>query len=147
LSLVLVVAGVEGLVGAELFFGEETGIPPFVWGLTVIAGVTSVPDALISINLARKSEGVVSLSNVLGSNIFDLLIAATVAFQFDIAMPLMVFFAIATVVLFIQVRTGVVPSKRESYVLLGLYVLFIVWMIREQADVMSVLPDQVELEE
>jgi cation:H+ antiporter len=155
LSLVLVVAGVEGLVRAALFFGEETGIPPFVWGITVIAAVTSVPDALISINLARKSEGVVSLSNVLGSNIFDLLIAVpagvliagTVAFQFDIAMPLVAFLAIATVVLFIQVRTGVVLSRRESYVLLGLYALFILWMVLEQAGVMSVLPDPVDLGE
>ncbi|MFT6292128.1 MAG: cation:H+ antiporter [Ilumatobacter sp.] len=112
-----------------------------------IAAVGSVPDALISINLARKSEGVVSLSNVLGSNIFDLSITGTVAIQFDLAMPLVVFLAIATVVLFNQVRTGFVLSRRESYVLFGLYVLFIVWLILEQADVTSVLPDQVELGE
>ena len=150
LSLVLVVAGVEALVRAALFFGDETGIPPFVWGITVIAAVTSVPDALISINLARKDEGVVSLSNVLGSNSFDLLvavpvgvlIAGTVQFQFDIAMPLVVFLGIATVVLFIQVRTGLVLTKRESIILLGMYAVFIVWMVLEQVDVLSILPEQ-----
>ncbi|MDH5521513.1 MAG: sodium:calcium antiporter, partial [Acidimicrobiia bacterium] len=31
LSLILVVVGVEGLVRAALFFGDTTGIPPFVW--------------------------------------------------------------------------------------------------------------------
>ncbi len=151
LSLVLVVIGVEALVRAALFFGDETGIPPFVWGITVIAAVTSVPDALISINLARKDEGVVSLSNVLGSNIFDLLvavpvgvlIAGSVAFQFDIALPLVVFLGIATVLLFVQIRTHMVLSKRESALLLGLYAVFIVWMVLEQADVMSILPDEV----
>ncbi|MFK8022599.1 MAG: sodium:calcium antiporter [Ilumatobacter sp.] len=150
LSLVLVVAGVELLVRAALFMGDETGIPSFVWGITVIAAVTSVPDALISINLARKEEGVVSLSNVLGSNVFDLLvavpvgvlIAGSVAFQFDIAMPLVVFLGIATVVLFIQIRTGLVLSKAESYVLLGMYAAFILWMILEQVDVMSIIPDE-----
>ncbi|MFK7918615.1 MAG: sodium:calcium antiporter [Ilumatobacter sp.] len=150
LSLVLVVAGVEALVRAALFFADETGIPPFVWGITVIAAVTSVPDALISINLARKSEGVVSLSNVLGSNIFDLLvavpvgvlIAGSVAFQFDIAMPLVVFLGLSTVVMFIQIRTGLILSKRESYVLLGLYVVFIAWMILEQVDVLGILPEE-----
>lgn len=151
LSLVLVVFGVELLVRAALFFGDETGIPPFVWGITVIAAVTSVPDALISINLARKDEGVVSLSNVLGSNIFDLLvavpvgvlIAGSVAFQFDIAMPLVVFLGIATVMLFVQIRTSIVLSKRESALLLGLYAIFIVWMVLEQIDLLSILPDEV----
>jgi cation:H+ antiporter len=151
-SLILVVAGVELLVRAALFMGDETGIPPFVWGITVIAGVTSVPDALISINLAKKDQGVVSLSNVLGSNIFDLLvavpvgilIAGSVAFQFDIALPLVVFLGIATVLLFIQIRTRLVVSKAESYVLLAVYAAFIVWMVLEQADVMTLLPDQVE---
>lgn len=150
LSLVLVVAGVEALVRSALFFADETGIPPFVWGITVIAAVTSIPDALISINLARKDQGVVSLSNVLGSNIFDLLvavpagvlIAGSVAFQFDIAMPLVVFLGLATVLLFVQIRTGLVLTKRESWVLLSLYVVFIAWMILEQADVLGILPEE-----
>lgn len=152
ISLILVVAGVELLVRAALFMGDETGIPPFVWGITVIAGVTSIPDALISINLAKKDQGVVSLSNVLGSNIFDLLvavpvgvlIAGSVAFQFDIALPLVVFLGLATVLLFIQIRTRLVVSKVESYVLLAAYAAFIVWMVLEQADVMTLLPDQVD---
>jgi len=152
LSLVLVVIGVDGLVQAAEFFGEETGIPSFVWGITVIAAVTSVPDALISINLARKGEGVVSLANVLGSNSFDLLIAVpagvliagTLAFQFDIAMPLVVFLGLSTVLLFIQIRTGLVLSKPESVSLLVLYGVFIVWMVLEQVDVMSLLPDEVQ---
>ena len=151
ISLALVVAGVEALVRSALFFADETGIPPFVWGITVIAAVTSVPDALISINLARKGEGVVSLGNVLGSNIFDLLIAVpagvliagAVDFQFDIAMPLVVFLGIATVVLFVQIRTRLVLSKVESYILLGLYGVFLLWMILEQIGVMSILPPEV----
>jgi len=102
-------------------------------------------------DLARKGEGVVSLANVLGSNSFDLLIAVpagvliagTLAFQFDIAMPLVVFLGLATVLLFVQIRTGLVLSKPESISLLVLYGVFIVWMILEQVDVMSILPEEV----
>jgi len=149
LSLVLVVAGVESLVRAALFFGDETGIPPFVWGITVIAAVTSVPDALISIRLARRGEGVVSMGNVFGSNIFDLLIAVpvgiliagSIAFEFGIAVPLFAFLAIATLILYVQLRSGLVLTKVESSILLAAYVAFIAWMVLEQADVMSLLPD------
>ncbi|MDH4280353.1 MAG: sodium:calcium antiporter, partial [Acidimicrobiia bacterium] len=148
LSLILVVVGVEGLVRAALFFGDTTGIPPFVWGITVLAGVTSVPDALISIRLARRGEGVVSLSNVLGSNIFDLLIAVpagvliagSVAFQFAVAVPLIGFLTLATIVLFAQLRTGLELSKLESWLLLVAYGAFVVWMILEQIGLMSLLP-------
>lgn len=152
ISLVLVVAGVEALVRAALFFGEETGIPPFVWGITVIAAVTSVPDALISIRLARRREGIVSMSNVLGSNIFDLLIAVpvgvliagSVVFQFGVAVPLVGFLTLSTIVLFTQLRTDLVLSKRESWILLATYGVFIVWMILEQVGVMSLLPTNPE---
>ena len=150
LSLVLVVVSVEILVRAALFFGDETGIPPFVWGITVIAAVTSVPDAIVSIRLAQRNEGVVSMSNVLGSNIFDLLIAVpagvliagTVAFQFGVAVPLIGFLTLSTIVLFTQLRTDLILSKRESWTLLATYGVFVVWMVLEQAGVMSLLPEQ-----
>ncbi len=143
------VIGVELLVRAALFFGDETGIPPFVWGITVIAAVTSVPDALISIRLARRGEGVVSMSNVLGSNIFDLLIAVpvgvliagSIAFQFGVAVPLIGFLTLATIVLFTQLRTGLLLSRRECWILLATYATFVAWMVLEQVDVMSLLPE------
>ena len=148
LSLVLVVAGVEGLVRSAIFAGEVTGIPPFVWGITVLAGVTSVPDALISVRLARRGEGVVSMSNVLGSNIFDLLvavpvgvlIAGTVAFQLGVAIPLVAFLTLATVVLFAQLRTKLTLSPFESRLLLGTYGLFVAWMVLEQIGILGLLP-------
>lgn len=148
ISLVLVVVGVEALVRAALFFGDLTGIPPFVWGITVIAAVTSVPDALISIRLAKRGEGVVSMSNVLGSNIFDLLvavpvgvlIAGAVVFEFGVAVPLVGFLTLATIILFTQLRTGLRLSPREGWVLNGTYGVFILWMVLEQVGVTALLP-------
>ncbi len=148
LSLVLVVAGVEALVQAALAFADITGIPSFVWGITVIAAVTSVPDALISIRLAQRGEGVVSMSNVLGSNIFDLLvavpagvlIAGSVAFEFGVAVPLVGFLTLATIILFTQLRTGLRLSATEGWVLNATYGVFILWMILEQVGVVALLP-------
>lgn len=147
-SLVLVVVGVEALVRAALFFGEVTGIPSFVWGITVIAAVTSVPDALISVRLAQRGEGVVSMSNVLGSNIFDLLvavpvgvlIAGTVVFEFGVAVPLVGFLTLATIILFTQLRTGLRLSPREGWILNATYAVFILWMVLEQVGVTALLP-------
>ena len=44
-------------------------------GLTFLAVGTSLPDALSSIFVARSGSGAMAISNVFGSNIFDILIA------------------------------------------------------------------------
>lgn len=139
LGLALVLVSVEGLVRASLFFGEEFDIPPFFWGITVLAIVTSVPDALVSIKLARSGKGVASLSNVLGSNVFDLLVAIPLGvilaggtvINFSAAIPLMGMLTLATIVLFAALRTRLRLSNREAWLLLFLYVVMIAWLVGE----------------
>lgn len=148
LSLVLVVLSVEGLVRAAIFFGDELNIPTFFWGITMISIVTSVPDAFLSIRLARKGEDVASLSNVLGSNIFDLLVAIPLGvilaggspINFSVAIPLMGMLTLATIVLFTTLRTNLELSRREAVVLLLTYVLIIGWIVLENFKVLDFLP-------
>ncbi len=145
LSLVLIVASVEGLVQGAIFLGEYFNTPDFIWGVTVLAAATSIPDAVISIKIARKFQGSVSLGNVLGSNIFDLLvavpigilIAGTALVNFTIAAPLMLFLAFITIVMFIFLRTNLALLRWEGLVLLGLYVFFVVWMMLETFGITS----------
>ncbi|WKN32831.1 sodium:calcium antiporter [Porifericola rhodea] len=147
LSLLLIVVGVEGLVRAALGFGEYFNTPSFLWGLTIIAAGTSLPDAYVSVKVARRNEGVVSLANVLGSNIFDLLvavpvgilIAGTAPIDFTVAAPMMGFLTFATIVLFASMRTKLELSKTECWVLLGLYVIFLAWMILETIGLSSIV--------
>ena len=147
LSLLLIVGGVEGLVRAAIGFGEYFGTPSFLWGLTVIAAGTSLPDAYVSVKTARRGEGVVSLANVLGSNIFDLLvavpvgilIAGTAPIDFKVAAPMMGFLTLATIVLFTMMRTSLRLRKSECWMLLALYAIFIAWMILETLEVTNVL--------
>ena len=135
LSLLLVVAGVEGLVQFCLYLGEVLDTPSFIWGLSIMAIVTSLPDAVISIRLARMGESVVSLSNVLGSNIFDLLvalpagviIAGSALIDFEVALPLMAALTAATLLLFVFMRYHLDISKRESWALLAFYLGFLAW--------------------
>jgi K+-dependent Na+/Ca+ exchanger-like protein len=51
------------------------GLSPAVVGLTVGAIGTSLPDALVSFDVARRGEGTMAVANVFGSNIFDVLFA------------------------------------------------------------------------
>merc|ERR1719203_761708 len=55
--------------------GELLGIAPAIMGLTFCAAGTSVPDCMVSIIVAKKGKGNMAISNVFGSNVFDILIA------------------------------------------------------------------------
>jgi cation:H+ antiporter len=152
-SLAVIAAAVEGLIHAALGFGDLFNTPDFLWGLTVVAAGTSLPDALVSVRAAREGRGVTSLANVLGSNVFDLLVAvpagvlaaAVVTGQpteinFGVAVPLMGFLTVATVGVFALLRTDLTLSRTESAGLLAGYVGFVVWMVLETLDVTGFVP-------
>lgn len=138
-GLVLIAVGVEGIVRAALGFGEIFETPTFLWGITVIAIGTSLPDAFVSVRAARRDRDVTSLTNVLGSNTFNLLVAIPVGvliagsatINFLTAVPTMGFLAVATLVFIIFTRTGLELTDREAVALIALYLLFLVWMALE----------------
>ncbi len=135
-SLLVILAGVEALVRAAVHFGDYFGTPSFLWGITVVAIGTSVPDAFVSIRAARNGLGVTSIANVLGSNTFDLLvcipvgvvIAGAVVINFSVAVAMMAALTVATLVLFVMLRTSMALSRQEAVVLLVIYAAFIVWL-------------------
>ncbi|WP_049926678.1 sodium:calcium antiporter [Halopiger goleimassiliensis] len=148
LGLVVIIVGVEGLVRAAIGLGEAFGTPAFLWGMTVVAAGSSIPDAFVSVVAARSGRASVSLANVLGSNIFDLLvavpigvvIAGTLDITFDHVVPMMGFLVLATIVFFAIARTDMLLSDREARLLLGVYGLFVVWLVLESVGVTTVVP-------
>jgi cation:H+ antiporter len=147
ISLVVIVVGVEGLVRAAIGLGEWFETPPFLWGLTVVAAGTSVPDMFVSLRAARQSDGVVSIANVLGSNIFDLLIAVPAGIliagaapvDFSVAAPMMGFLTLATVLLFTVLRVRLSLNRIEAALLLLLYAVFIAWMTLETMGLVALI--------
>ncbi|MFC7199216.1 sodium:calcium antiporter [Halospeciosus flavus] len=154
-SLALILVGVEGLVRAALALGTYFGTSPFLWGLTVIAAGTSLPDALVSVRAARGENGdgggpegdAVSLANVFGSNVFDLLVAVpagvllagTTVVNFSRAVPMFAFLVGATVIVFTAMRTELALSRHEAGLLLAIYVGFVVWMVAESTGATNVV--------
>ncbi len=147
-SLLVILVGVEGLIRAAVSFGEIFDTPSFLWGITVVAAGTSIPDAFVSIRAARKGRAVTSIANVLGSNTFDLLvcipvgvlIAGTAVINFSIAAPMMAVLTVATVALFLMMRTHLVLSRAESWVLLVIYLLFVAWVSGESFGLVDWVP-------
>ena len=144
-ALGVIAVGVEAIVRAVLSLGATFGTPSFLWGLTVIAAATSLPDAFVSVRAARVNDSVTSLTNVLGSNIFNLLVAIPVGIllagsatiDFLVAVPTMGFLGLATLVFVVFTRTDLELSRLEACGFLGIYVLFLLWMTLESLGVIE----------
>lgn len=81
LQFVLLVIGFAMLMkGADWFvdgaskIADKFGIPHLVIGLTIVALGTSAPEAAVSISAALKGSVDLAISNVLGSNIMNVLV-------------------------------------------------------------------------
>lgn len=148
MSLVFILVGVEGLVRSAIELGDIFNTPPFLWGLTVVAAGTSLPDTVVSYRAAKKGEGTTSLANVLGSNTFDLLIAipagvllaGATSINYAVAVPMFGFLTLSTITLFTATRSGLELGKNDAYFLLMMYAVFLIWIIAETFGYLSIIP-------
>jgi cation:H+ antiporter len=138
-SLLVITVGVEGIIRAALALGAAVDAPTFLMGVTVLAAGTSVPDAFVSVRAAAAGDDVTSLTNVLGSNTFNLLVAipagvllaGSATVNFLAALPTMGFLAFATLVFIVFTRTDLELTQLEALGFLALYGIFLAWMTLE----------------
>merc|ERR1712060_468540 len=50
--------------------GNTLGIPDFVMGLTILAGVACFPESVVAFIIAKSGDGVMAVESLLGSNFF-----------------------------------------------------------------------------
>ena len=79
LGFLLLVKGADGFVRGASALARRLRIPPVVIGLTIVAMGTSLPEASVSITAALAGSNEIALSNILGSNLFNLLFVAGAA--------------------------------------------------------------------
>lgn len=75
-GFVLLIKGADFFVDGSSSIAKLLGIPGFVIGLTVVAMGTSAPEAAVSITAGLSGSNEIAVSNVVGSNIFNLLVVA-----------------------------------------------------------------------
>ncbi len=81
----LLLVGLVALIKGADFFVEGSSnvarmlkIPPMIIGLTIVSLGTSLPEAAVSVTAALSGNNDLSLSNVTGSNIFNILVVVGV---------------------------------------------------------------------
>ena len=74
IGILLLFAGGEYFIQGSVALSLVLGIPQIVIGLTVVALGTSSPELLVSLNSIFKGSDGLAVSNVIGSNIFNILV-------------------------------------------------------------------------
>lgn len=74
LGFVLLIKGADFFVDGSSSVAKLLKVPSIIIGLTVVAFGTSMPEASVSITAALAGQNGLAISNVLGSNLFNLLV-------------------------------------------------------------------------
>lgn len=133
----MLVKGADWFVEGTAGIARKFGIPQLVIGLTIVAMGTSAPEAAVSITAALKNNAGISIGNVVGSNILNILIilgisAVIVALAIQESTikyetPYMIF---VTIVLLVMGYTGGTVTRLEGVILWVLFILYLAYLFR-----------------
>lgn len=128
----MLVKGADYFVDGAAGIATKFGIPQLVVGLTIVAMGTSAPEAAVSITGAMNGAADISIGNVVGSNILNILIIlgitgfiTTVAVQKSTLMIEMPFMLAITVVLILLGMSGNELTFFEGIIF---WILFLVYL-------------------
>ena len=143
----LIALGLTGLIGGgklvvdnSIGIATDLGISQKIIGLTIIATGTSLPELLTSVVAALKKNSDIAIGNVIGSNIFNVLLILSVSslvnpIQFNAVFNQEFLILIGgTVFLMLAMLTGKrkMLDRWEAFLLLGFYLSYTVYLVSKE---------------
>lgn len=141
LGFVMLTKGADWFVDGSSALAARLGIPQLVIGLTIVAMGTSAPEAAVSITSALKGNEGITVGNVVGSNIMNILLILGIA---SVIVPLAVQkstrmieipYMIAITILFgVLGYTGEMITRIEGGILwiaFLIYLGYLLWMAKK----------------
>ena len=120
IGFLLLIKGADLFVDGASGIAKKLGVPAVIIGLTIVSLGTSAPELAVSISASLKGSNDITMGNVLGSNLFNLLaalgctaIVAPLVIKKNIIKNDFIVNLIATFVLYIFTFTGLIGSKNS----------------------------------
>ena len=153
IGFVLLVKGADFFVEGSGSVAKKFNIPVFIIGMTIVAMGTSAPECAVSISASLRGINGMAISNVIGSNIFNLLVVCGVCALFQ---PLVIkketlkkefpFSVLVAVIIGVMGLAGMMVGHMDGILLVVIFALFLYWMVRSAKKSMQAGED-VEAEE
>ena len=140
IGFVLLIKGADFFVDGSSSIAGILKVPSVIIGLTIVAMGTSAPEAAVSINAGLAGNSDISLGNIIGSNIFNLLVvigACAVIFPAksneDILKRDLWWNIGVSVLLFVLILDGSI-SRMEGIILLAVFIFYLGLMVRSAME-------------
>lgn len=134
IGFVLLIKGADIFVDGSSGIAAKFGIPQLVIGLTIVAMGTSSPEAAVSISAALKGSAEITIGNIVGSNILNILIILGIS---SVIVPLAVakstmryeipFMIVITVLLLVTGLNGSIGIV-EGIILLSAFAAYLTYL-------------------
>lgn len=152
LGFLILILGGNWLLKSAVALSLKLSIPKIIIGMTIVSLATSAPELIVSLTAAVKGSTDLSLSNVIGSNIANLGLVLGITlllgnmeikksfYKTDWPMMMM-----ASVLLFFFIGNDDQLNQTEGFVLFGLLIAFLVYLLRfQKTAVVDEFPDDDE---
>jgi cation:H+ antiporter len=135
LGLACLIGGSHLFVDGATYMAHRFGIRQSVVGLTIVAGGTSLPELATSVVAAYKGRAALAIGNVIGSNVFNVLLIVGVTavvhpmriMGITIVDLMMMLISIGLMWLFAVTKYYV--SRREGWLLIFTFVAYMGWLL------------------
>ena len=133
-GLACLIFGSNLFVDAATYVAHRFGVRQSIIGLTIVAGGTSLPELATSVVAAYKGRSAIAIGNVIGSNVFNiLLILGVTAFVHPLRIMGITIVDLMTLLvtigfLWLFAFTKYYVSRREGAVLVFCFLLYMGWL-------------------
>lgn len=137
IGFAMLMVGAKWLVDGSSAIARKYHIPEIVIGLTIVSIGTSMPELMVSFTSALEGHSDISVGNVIGSNLCNLLlilgltsIVTPLVFSkttkdYDISIMLF-----STIIVLLLANKGNILSRADGILLLVLFIFFILYTIK-----------------
>ncbi|MDO4479477.1 MAG: calcium/sodium antiporter [Erysipelotrichaceae bacterium] len=136
LGFVLLIKGADFFVDGASSVAKKFRIPSIIIGFTIVAMGTSLPECAVSVTASLANNNALAISNVVGSNIFNLMVVcgasaifAPLAIQKSTLLKEFPFSIFCALLLLVLGYTSFNLGRMEGIVLLVLFLVYLLWMI------------------
>lgn len=141
-TILLSVIGIAGIIlGGDMVVDSATkiattlGMSANLVGLTIVAVGTSLPEFVTSIVAIRKGETEIAIGNVIGSNLFNILLVLGLATSIKpitismFALFDIVFMVLVTILLYLFMKKNNSLVRKQGIILVAIYIVYMVYTI------------------
>ena len=141
-TILICIVGIAGIViGGDMVVNSATsiaksfGMSANLVGLTIVAVGTSLPEFVTSIVAIKKGETEIAIGNVIGSNLFNILLVLGLAVFINpitismLALIDIAFMVAITILLYLFMKKDYSLVKKQGFILIAIYLAYMTYTV------------------